>query len=126
MKKFSKWLESLTDQEQSMLDAYGYVFLDKINSRNFEMVLLKAPHFPQKFRYHLAFHRQGKSSYDINQQFSRNQDKKTDKSIGMIDTLGILDPFMNKLVEWLKKYGLLTIASTNDELTNKWISRIIH
>jgi uridine kinase len=93
------------------------------------MILLKAPHFPQKFRFHLAFQRQDRSAFNLKHQFSRSEDKikrrtQGDKGIGIVDGYNSLRPMIEKLVEWLKRYNDLVIASHNPELAAKWVSNL--
>lgn len=129
MKNFRIWLEELADEENELLGRYGYSFLDQIKVGEMTMVLLEAPHFPEKFRFHLAFHRTGRSSFNIDHQFSRDKDKidrrnSGDKGIGIIDGYQSIKPLMDKLVEWLKKYEKLIVASTNEKLTVKWLANL--
>jgi hypothetical protein len=129
MKNFRLWLEELSDSENEVLSQYGYSYLDKIAVGDMTMVLLEAPNFPSKFQYHLAFHRAGLSAFNIKHQFGRDADKKERKErgesgVGIVDGLKAMGPLMTKLVEWLKEYGKLVIASTNEELTKKWVANL--
>lgn len=125
MKNFRQWLEELSDEETETVRSYGYVFLDEIETRTMKMVLLEAPHFPPKFRYHLAFQRIDKSAFNIKQQFTRDNDKKTNNlKIGIVDGFNTIKPLMQKLVEWLTKYPIIVIASHNEILTSKWLANL--
>lgn len=129
MKNFRLWLEELADHETELLAQYGYTFKDQIKTGDMTMVLLEAPHFPAKFRYHLGFHRAGRSSFNIQHQFSRDEDKRDRKArgeqgIGIVDGYKSLKPLMDKLVEWLHQYRKLVVASTNEVLTAKWLANL--
>ena len=129
MENFRLWLEELADEENELLSSYGYSFLDQIQAGDMKMILLEAPSFPAKFRYHLAFQRSGKSAFNIRHQFSRDEDKALrrkngNQGIGILDGYRALKPLMDKLVEWLHQYQKLVIASTNEELTAKWLAHL--
>jgi hypothetical protein len=129
MKNFRLWLEELAEEENELLAQHGYKFKDQIKTGDLTMVLLEAPHFPAKLRYHLAFHRAGRSSFNINHQFSRDEDKldrkaRGESGVGIIAGYKALRPLMDKLVEWLHQYPKLVIASTNEELTAKWLANL--
>ena len=91
-----------------------------------KMILLKMPYAPERYQYHLAFQKEGKSAFDLNQQFSRDNDKKEPRKgiIGIINGARSLKPIMNKLSEWLNKYDNLVMGSHNEKLTQKWLSNL--
>lgn len=121
MENFKKWLEQLSPDEETILKQYGYVYLDSFEIGDVKMILLQAP-APPKYRYHLAFQKKGQSAFDIPQQFNRK--KKEDDAIGIFSGAQILRPLMDKLMDWVKTYRRVVIASHNPELTKKWVANI--
>jgi hypothetical protein len=129
MKSFRIWLEELGEDDFALLSAMGYSVVDKIQEGDMEMVLLSAPMFPPKLRFHLAFQRKGRSAANLQHQFSREDDKRERRSrgeggVGIVQGYRALRPLMEKLVEWLRQYHQLVIASHNPALSEKWINNL--
>ena len=118
--EFKRWLEALNDEQTKSMSEWGYQLIDEFKIGGMEIFLLKSDVFPEKFKFHLAFQKEGIDVFSIDQQMNRPRTK----GISVFDGFKIISPIMNKIVGWLKSYGDLTIASTNPQLTDKWIKNL--
>jgi hypothetical protein len=99
----------------------GYEYIDGINVFGMEMFLLYSKYYPEKFRYHLAFQREGLMLGNLEQSFSRPKNNNPNIK-GMFNSI---KPLMDKLSNWIDNYGSVCINSNDIKLKEKWINVLL-
>jgi hypothetical protein len=128
MKNYLTWLsdiyisEGLTADQEQMASMYGYKFVDEIRAGGFNVYLLNSDQYPSGMKYHIAFEREGLNVFDMNQQF--NRPKSDEKKSDILKQLSSMEPICRKIDDWIKEYGQLVMASTNEKLTDKWMKNL--
>ena len=127
MKNFYDLYFEMSGEQESQAKNFGYKFVDEIITPEMEFFLLFSNLYPTGLQYHLAAQSKDANVFSINQQMNRKQVKDKSKEryatgdkynfVGMLNSLKSIE---NKIKEWINQYGPLTLASTNEQLTQKW------
>lgn len=127
MKNFYDLYFEMSEDQKRQAKNFGYEFLDEIITPEMEFFLLFGRLYPTGLQYHLAAQAKDANVFSLNQQMDRKQVKDKSKEryasgdkynfVGMLNSLKSVE---NKIKEWINQYGPLTLASTNEQLTEKW------
>lgn len=127
MKNFYDLYFEMSEDQKKQAKNFGYEFLDEIITPEMEFFLLFGSLYPTGLQYHLAAQAKDANVFSLNQQMDRKQVKDKSKEryasgdkynfVGMLNSLKSVE---NKIKEWINQYGPLTLASTNEQLTEKW------